>query len=532
MSISGKHLFLGVDIGASAVKICLLSKEPGGRLKLLKAVCEEYGSSSDTLPQYQPAMLGYILKKFLSKEKVLKNIKTGISIAGQAAFVRLVDIPVTAPKKLRQIVLYETQQQIPFPIKDVVWDFQICGKDNNQLSVLLAAVKKELITSILDITEECGLDVEFVDVSNLSVYNSVQYFSRNLQNTLILDCGAKTTNIIVVDSQKIWTRSLPIGGEDITEAIASSLNMDRITAERIKKEKGKILMLYYGKENYESEEEGKIAETITNVLTDLTNEIVNTLNFYRSQADSPMDFRKVLLTGGVSKLENIDKFFENSLSIPAEKVDFFSVLNVHPDVDVQKNEFLGGAIGAALRGMGRSAVNINLLPQEQLRINRFAKKKPFIIASVVFLLLILVSSNIFIFKKYFLNRRYFDKVELAVTQYQRNEKNQEQIQAEISGYNKRVEDMSRAFVNKYSAVNTIESLAQAMPDSIWIKSLTANWEKDSLELHGYCEGPLVEIGTFQESLKQKDNILDASIVTVGKEEAGKIGFSMRVSLRK
>jgi Tfp pilus assembly protein, ATPase PilM len=231
----------------------------------------------------QAAAVSVILKKFLRKEKDLRTIRTGIAIAGQSAFVRMVKVPATASQKLRQIVLYETQQQVPFPIKDVVWDFQIYGRDKNNLSVLLAAVKKELILSVTAVARTCGLEVEFVDVSNLSLYNCLQYFYRDLSQTLVLDLGAKTTNIVVINGGKVWTRSLPIGGEDITEALSRALSVERAEAEQIKKDHGKAVLLYFGQKSTVDTQEQKIAMAITGVLTDMTNEIVKTLNFYKSQ---------------------------------------------------------------------------------------------------------------------------------------------------------------------------------------------------------------------------------------------------------
>ncbi|MCP4650240.1 MAG: pilus assembly protein PilM [PVC group bacterium] len=532
MSNLEKNLFLGIDIGASAVKIALLSREKGGRLKLLKTVYEEYGSSSDAGPQYQASVLEYILKKFLRQEKKLKNVKTGISIAGQSAFVRLVNIPVTAPKKLRQIVLYEIQQQIPFPMNDVVWGYQVYGRDKKQLNVLLAAVKKEFVMSILRVAEDCALDVEFMDVCNLSLYNCLHYYYPDLKDTLILDCGAKTTTIIVSDSRKIWTRSLPIGGEDITEAIAASLNVDRFAAEKMKIEKGKILMLYYGREKQQAEIEEKAAEAITNVLTDLTNEVVNTLNFCRSQDKTEFNLRKVLLTGGVSKIENIDKFFENSLALKVEKIDYFDALSVHPDVNVGLNEFLGASIGSALRGMRRFVVNINLLPEEQLQIKSFKKKRPFIIASAGFLFLMLFVCNIFIFNKYFLNQGYVNEAAEQVFQYERSEKRQKQLEEVGAGYENTVALMSETFQRKYVAVLTIGYIAAVMPETIWIDSLEADWNGGSIGLRGFCSGDLEDVGLFQESLNGKDEFKEVQIGTVGKDDTGIINFSLALKLKK
>ena len=117
MSVRKKDLFLGIDIGAGAIKIALLAKEKSNKMRLLKAACYEYGASKLS-PQDQLLRAANFLKEYFHTRRKLRNAKLGISVAGQSVFVRLVKIPVTAPQKLRQIILYETQQQIPFPVKD------------------------------------------------------------------------------------------------------------------------------------------------------------------------------------------------------------------------------------------------------------------------------------------------------------------------------------------------------------------------------------------------------------------------------
>ncbi len=532
MSREKKDLFLGIDIGAGALKIALLAKEKNDTVRLLNAVYEEYEESASELnPKNQLARVSYILKKFLRSEKILHNVKVGISIAGQSAFVRLVKIPVTAPQKLRQIVLYETQQQVPFPIKDVVWDFQIYGRDKKQLSILLAAVKKELINSILNVASVCSIEVEFIDVSNLALYNCLQYFYRDLKETLILDCGAKTTNVIIANAGKIWTRSLPLGGEDINDALVRVLKIDRKLAEKIKKEKGEVLMLFSEQQSFETLQEHKIAEAITSVLTELINEVVKTLNFYKSQHSTEMTFHNVLLCGGLSKIKNIDKFFENSLSVKVEKLDYFNFLKFNPKIDMQINEFLGPAIGLALRGNVRAPSNINLLPTEHLKYKRLKKKSPYIVGAFLVIFLMLFSFFCVSWQKQLLLKEYLKKLNVKVSVYNKNEKALEELDKYINDYTQKIKVMSEALFAKNALVFVLEDIAQSMPEKIWIKSLNFDLGKNMIALVGNSDRNLNSIGKFQRRLREKEMIKDAKIETIGKSPDDMITFSFTVSLK-
>ncbi len=532
MSAGKKDLFLGIDIGAGALKIVLLAKEKNDTMRLLKAVYEEYEESATELsPEDQLAKVAYFLKKFLHREKWLRNVKVGVSIAGQSAFVRLVKIPVTAPQKLRQIVLYETQQQVPFPIKDVVWDFQIYGRDKKQLSVLLAAVKKELIDSILKVASECALDVEFIDVSNLALYNGLQYFYGDLKEILIIDCGAKTTNVIIANAGKIWTRSLPLGGEDINDALMRELKIDRKLAEKIKKEKGEVLMLYHKKGAFGSKQDRKIAEVITGVFTDLTNEIVKTLNFYRSQRAPDMNFRKVLLSGGLSKIKNIDKFFENSLSVKVEKMDYFNFLKFDPRIDMQVNEFLGPAIGLALRGNGMAPLNVNLLPAEHLQYKRVKKKIPYVLGCFVVIFLFLLAAFSVFLNNYLSLKDYLVKLDKKADMFKANEKTLKDADNHIRDFSEKIKIMREMLSAKQVLVFMLEDIALAMPDKIWIKSLNFDMEKKVVTLEGNSSEDLDTISDFQEKLQEKTMIKNVKIETVGKESNDVLSFSMSVFLK-
>ena len=73
MSAAKKNLFLGIDIGAGALKIALLAKEKNDSMRLLKAVSYEYEESASELDQKeQLATIAVLLKKFL-RAGVLKN---------------------------------------------------------------------------------------------------------------------------------------------------------------------------------------------------------------------------------------------------------------------------------------------------------------------------------------------------------------------------------------------------------------------------------------------------------------------------
>ncbi len=526
MSRYGPDSFLGIDIGSASIKAVLIIRGKNGRIKLVRSRVAEYSEADPG------ESLKSLIPELLQGEERLISVPVGVSISGRSAFIRLINIPSAPQKKLRRIVHYEIRQQVPFPIDEVVWDYQVLGRSGNQLHVLLAAVKKELIGSILAAVNKTGARLEFVDVSSLALYNCIRYFYQDIQKSLILDIGAKTTSVIVINSNKIWTRSLPIGGEEITAGIASALSISKEEAERRKKDVGEVLMLYYGNKAKTQEEQQDVALAATGVLTDLANEVTKTLNFYKLHYEVDISFVRVLLTGGVSKSENIDKFFENSLSVFTERVDYFNSLAISPEVELNHNEYLGPAIGLALRAAGHSELNLNLIPPEQARLNAFRKKRSFLVKAGVLLLGMLLLLNLLAVKRLNLYQRHSARLRAEIAAYESNRLPLEQISAEITFLKNGIEVMNSRINDQYLTEKVLAVLSETMPETIWLSQIDIDLPVRKVIVSGICDGGLREIGRFQDGLKKSGLLEEGELEQVGKDDSGQLAFSLIMPIVK
>src|SRR3989344_124240 len=114
-------------------------------------------------------------------------------------FVRLLKLPRVAEKRLRQIVRYEAEQQIPFPIQEVLWDYVTRAEDMNvELEVRMAAIKKEWVM-------ERGLE----DIAK----------KVRLRNLGEEDIDAHFYN----RGKVIFSRSIPMGKEKFGEGVIREL---------------------------------------------------------------------------------------------------------------------------------------------------------------------------------------------------------------------------------------------------------------------------------------------------------------------
>ena len=61
---------------------------------------------------------------------------------------------VTDANKVTQIIEYEAKSNVPFPLEEVVWDYQILGSaPSGELEVLLVAIKADIVEGLFRVRE-------------------------------------------------------------------------------------------------------------------------------------------------------------------------------------------------------------------------------------------------------------------------------------------------------------------------------------------------------------------------------------------
>src|SRR5204863_9723938 len=160
------------------------------------------------------------------KELGIKSGKVNYAVAGQSVFARFVKLPSVEEEKIERIIAFEAQQNVPFPISEVVWDYQLVGSGTDeQLQVVLVAIKSDLLEALNGAVEAAGLRPVIIDVATMALANAFRYNYDEFEGcSLLIDIGARTTNLIFIEQDKIFTRNVPIGGSSITSALAKELN--------------------------------------------------------------------------------------------------------------------------------------------------------------------------------------------------------------------------------------------------------------------------------------------------------------------
>src|SRR5262245_50473454 len=146
----------------------------------------------------------------LMREMQIHHGQVNYAVPAQSVFARFVKLPPLVQEKLDKIVSFEAQQNVPFPLDEVVWDYQLVGGGlGEQIQVVLVAIKVDLLEQINAAVEETRLQTSIVDVAPMALYNAFRYsYADSGDCSLLLDIGARTTNILFIEPGRIFLRSI------------------------------------------------------------------------------------------------------------------------------------------------------------------------------------------------------------------------------------------------------------------------------------------------------------------------------------
>lgn len=384
----GRSKRLILDIGTSAIRLCELSQTKAG-YQLTKYYQRELGIDP-SMPEEEKVERRQQVLDALLKEAKIRAKKTITAVPGQSVFTRNRPLPPVPEYKVTQIVRYEIQQQIPFSLDQIALDYQVLHRtEAGGYDVMMAAIKVDVVEKGLHIVEKAKRSIDVVDVAPLAAYNWLKHtgeFGEEGECVALIDLGATTTDIVIQkDNQFRFTRSLNVGGNDITEAISSNFNMSFEDAEKLKRERGFA-------PTGNPQRDGKGGEIIGNVLDRLVGEINRSFAYFRSQPGGGPTTR-VIVTGGGACLRNIIPYLQRELGIAVRIAQPLAGLAVaagaseaseHPEQSCV-------VLGLALRTCENVPIQINLIPPRIIEIARRKEQAFYWVFSFATLFLIIAS---------------------------------------------------------------------------------------------------------------------------------------------
>ena len=376
----------GLEVGAYGIKAIRLERDgDAARMTDFAFIPHKKVLTSPDLDQDE--MIRLSLGQFVSQKSV-EGERVAISIPGNQAFARFTKLPPVEPKKVPDIVKFEAVQQIPFPIDEVEWDYQTFERpDSPEIEVGIFAVTKERLEQRLSLYRELGINPDVITLSPLAVFNALAYdlqLSGGGKPTVFLDIGTTSTDLIVVDDNRCWVRTFPLGGHHFTEAIADQFKLSYGKGELLKQESATSK---YAKQ---------IMQAMRPVFGDLLADVQKSINYYQ-QLHRGAQIETMIGIGSTFKIPGLRKFLGQQLNLDVQRLDDFRRIRVEGREAADFAEHavnMATAYGLALQGIGLGPVSINLTPARVLREQVWAMKTKWFAAAAA--IAVLASGSMFI----------------------------------------------------------------------------------------------------------------------------------------
>ena len=392
--------FLAVDFGAGSLKMAHFELNESGGLLLKSFVLKSLGAEGSMEATRKEAVLKALREALAEKNTGARDVN--VCAPGYQVFSKFVKLPPVDAGKVTQIIQYEAQQNVPFPLVEVVWDYQILGSTpTGELEVLLVAIKSEVVEGLFRLAEEAKLRLQLCDVSPAALCNAFRYNYGDLEGcTMLLDIGAKTSDLLFFENGKVFSRSINLGANSITQDFANEAKLKFGVAEQIKVSEG-FVSLGGAYEEPENPNQAAISKIARQFMTKLHIQANQTIQFYRGQMGGAAP-QRLFLAGGASIMPYTAQFFAEKLNVPVEYFNPFRNVRIDPSVNLEElarvAHSLGEVVGLGLRNLAHCPVEMNLMPASTLRRRAFNEKKPYFIATV-FSLVIVAFAVGFLFDK-------------------------------------------------------------------------------------------------------------------------------------
>jgi len=332
-------------------------------------------------------------------------------IKGDARFIfpgslllnKTIRVPHVDEEKQKKIVAFELSQKMPFPLAELIWDYQVIDDDGVEQEILAFAVKPEIAESFCEKVVEIGLNPLQITPAPILDYNALISSGIGLdqQETLVVNIGAKSTNLLFINPTGFLIRSIAIGGNTLTQNISDNLGSLFEKAEEVKKSYFSGLVAFSPEDPSVQVLENCAQQFLSRASQEITRSIVTYKRLKKGKSPNRM-----FLAGRGALLNNLPEYISQSQSLDIDYFDPLKSLIIDDGVSQEMRALLPYMIGEPV-GLATAIFNIgqnqalkrplNLLPANKLINLSFKKKVPLlIVAALLFCLLPLPS----IFKKF------------------------------------------------------------------------------------------------------------------------------------
>jgi len=243
------------------------------------------------------------------------------SIDGSYISYQNLTMPFKDPKKIKQTLPFELETLLPFPIDDIVVDFNIV-KSADQSEILAVSAKKALVSEYLQTVRPFGINPRVIDIRPVPIVYWLLSQDETPGSGLVIDIGQKkSTLVLFIDRRIALIRNSPM--EKGVRPSPSAADAGAASK-----------------------------EIIESISKSLHHDLKNTLRSFSAQMKGEIKPEKIFITGIGSQYPGLTEVLAEQTGIPVEKIDIRKDGRVHMDYDMAETwnpGLMTGALSLALR---------------------------------------------------------------------------------------------------------------------------------------------------------------------------------------
>ncbi len=381
---------VGLDIGTSALRAVELVVEEGrppvleafGQVGLPPGIIVE-GEVRDR------AQVASAIRR-LWRSGGFKATRVRLGVAGLRAITREIELPPVPPDEVAAAVTLQAEDIVPFPVEhssiaSAVISRTVDTEGLPLIRVLVAAAHRDLIDGVVSAVEEAGLEPEAIDLDTAALSRAFTLPGGGSEPEAIVSVGAGLTMVVVHHGGTLqFVRTIDVGGDTVTRALAAALDLPVADAEVLKRRLG-----------LPGQHDPAALKAVGSVVEQLADEVQRSLRFFSAMPGRTAPVR-VLLTGGGARTAGLLELLRARMNVPVVEASPLSLLDlsrikVSPEEAESINQTVAVPLGLALNGPART--RFELIPPEVAARRAARRRKRLVTLALTGLALVLAATS-------------------------------------------------------------------------------------------------------------------------------------------
>lgn len=439
----------------------------------------EFGTASGrlVLESFQMQELNYDYSVQENWLNALTFALKTMKVSGKATIIapsmllltKTIKIPHVEPDRRAEVIAFEAEKNIPYPIADVAWDYQIISDDGVETEIFLTSMKSSAADEFCAALTSVGIIPTSIEASSILDYNTWKYCGLE-NDVIILNVGAKFSNMLIARDDGVFVRSIPVGGNALTQHIADSIGRNFETSEELK------LRFFSTSEHSGNSGAEHFTSAAKSVMQRIGIELKRSILNYRrtGRVATP---KKIYLTGRASLLSGFAEYLAEDQKMSVEYLDALANVSVSPKVNqallTSCSSQVSELVGEAVRMLMPDAMGVNLLPRHIVEETEFARKRPLMLLSAAILALAVVPPFMYLSKALSNDKDFSEEfikatpeLEARYAKLQENEKIAKSYTDKIAG----LEGLAKSKSNWINLFIDLEARLMEQKD-VWLDNL-------------------------------------------------------------